>query len=187
MIDHIVVYDLDGRNAGYLLWMLEYAGATNVSYLVNGIEGRHEAGYHVTDEEPDVEETAFKGKINNAIFADDKLVTKSLNDKNTVIVDTRVIHQAKGIVKHKLADRAGKIPGSINLPISAFYMDNGALKKPEELLWMLEQYGITPDKTIITSCNSGQFAGGAYPILRWLGFDNVKVHDPSWINWCKTN
>ncbi len=185
--DHIIVYDMDGRNAGYLCWMLEYAGAKNVSYLVGGMEGWHEAGYHVTDKEPDVKETVFKGKINNAIFADNKLVAKSLNDKNSVIVDTRVIHQAKGIVKHKLADRPGKIPGSINLPISAFYMDNGALKKPEELIWMLEQYGITPDKTIITSCNTGQFAGGVYPILRWLGFDKVKVHDSSWINWSKTN
>ena len=55
---------------------------------------------------------------------------------------------------------------------------------PDELLWLLKKNGVTPDKTIVTSCNTGQLAGGAFFMLRYLGFDDVKVHDESWISWC---
>jgi 3-mercaptopyruvate sulfurtransferase SseA len=41
---------------------------------------------------------------------------------------------------------------------------------------MLKKNGVTPD-------NTGQLAGGAFFILRYLGFDDVRVHDPSWISW----
>ncbi|OKY76100.1 MAG: hypothetical protein BM485_02295 [Desulfobulbaceae bacterium DB1] len=87
--------------------MLEYAGAKNVSYLNRGIEGRHEAGYHTSDEEAEPKAVTFGGKP-----------------------------------------------------------------------------GITPDKTVVTTCSTGQPAGSAYFMFRYLGYDNVKVHNASWISWC---
>jgi 3-mercaptopyruvate sulfurtransferase SseA len=185
--DHIVVYEKDGRNSGFLIWMLEYAGATNVSYLKGSIEGWHEAGYHVTTEKTVPTATTFGGKINAAVIADNDYVKANLDNNKLVVVDSRVIQQAKGLSKHAEAKRAGRIPGSVNLPLGALYMDNGALKTPVELLWMLKKYGITPDKTVVTTCNTGQLAGSAYFMLRYLGFDDVRVHNESWIGWCAKN
>jgi thiosulfate/3-mercaptopyruvate sulfurtransferase len=102
-----------------------------------------------------------------------------------VLVDTRLIDRAQGLSRHEDAERAGAIPGSINLPIGSFYMDNGYLKPPEELLWMLKIYGITPDKTVITTCDTGTAASGAYFVLRYLGFPDVRVHDEAWVNWTR--
>ena len=65
-------------------------------------------------------------------------------------------------------------------------MDNGELKSPEELLWMLKTNGITPEKTVVTTCNTGLQAGGAYFIFRYLGFPDVRVHDESWVSYCAT-
>lgn len=83
--------------------------------------------------------------------------------------------------------RAGKIPGSVNLPLSALYMDNGALKSPGELLWMPKNKGITPDRTVVTTCNTGLQAGGAYFIFRYLGYPDVRVHDTSWVIYSATS
>ena len=60
-------------------------------------------------------------------------------------------------------------------------MDNGALKSPDELLWMLKNRGITPDKTVVTSCNTGIDAASAFFIFRYLGFPDVRLHDDSWV------
>lgn len=185
--DHIVVYDKDGSRAGFILWILEYAGAKNVSYLNAGIEGWHEAGYHVTDEETDVKTVKWGGKVNEQFVADNAFVKANLDNNKVIVVDSRVIQQAKGLAKHGEAERGGRIPGSVNLPLGALYMDNGVLKQPDELLWMLKKYGITPDKTVVTTCNTGQLAGDAFFMFRYLGFDNVKVHDESWISWCVVN
>ena len=52
--DHIVVYDKDGRSAGYIMWVLDYAGAKNISYVNGGIEALHHEGLHTTDQETKV-------------------------------------------------------------------------------------------------------------------------------------
>jgi len=62
-------------------------------------------------------------------------------------------------------------------------MANGALKSPGELLWILKKNGITPGNTVVTMCNTGMYAGSAFFMLRYLGFEDVKVHDESWISW----
>ena len=51
--DHIVVYDDTGGMAGAMIAVLEWAGATNVSYLNGGIEGWHhsDTGFCVLPDE----------------------------------------------------------------------------------------------------------------------------------------
>jgi thiosulfate/3-mercaptopyruvate sulfurtransferase len=183
--DHIVVYDKDGTKAGFIIWVLEYAGAKNVSYLNGGIEGWHEAGYHTSAEEAEPQAVKFGGTVNKALTVGNDFVKANMYNDTVTVVDARLISQAKGLAKHPQAERAGRIPESVNLPLSALYMENGALKKPEELLWMLRKNGITPARTVVTTCNTGQLAGSAYFMFRYLGFPDVKVHDASWVSWCE--
>ena len=103
-----------------------------------------------------------------------------------VVIDARAIHRILGETRHVKASRAGAIPGSVNLPLGALLMDNGALKSPAELLWMLRTRGITPDRTIVTTCDTGLAAADAFFLLRYLGFQDVRVHDEAWVNWSKT-
>ena len=181
--DRIVVYDKDGGAAGFLLWALQYAGADHVAYLNGGVEGWEHAGYHLTREESEIEEKTFKGNLRPQFKADNAYVQAHLDNPNVVIMDNRVVTQAKGMVKHSQARRPGYIPGSISVPLGSLYMDNGSLKEPEELLWVLSNYGITPGKTVVTTCNTGQLAADAFFILKYLGYDDVRVHDESWVGW----
>ena len=185
--DHIVVYDKDGPIAGFMAMVLEYVGAKNVSVLKDGIEGWEHAGYHLTQEAAKPTPKNFNGQAKPGLIVNNDFVRKNLDNQKVVIVDVRDIAQAKGLAKHPQAARPGRIPGSVNLPLSALFMDNGGLKSPEELLWMLKKNGITPDKTIVTTCNTGLQAGGAYFIFRYLGFPDVRVHDESWNSYCASN
>ena len=184
--DHIVVYDQSGITALALLSGLQWAGATNVSYLNGGIEGWHEAGFHTGTKPSTRQARTFNGTVKPALVVDSDTVAKLLGKPNVVVVDARAIHRVLGETKHEIARKAGAIPGSINLPLGAFLMDNGVLKPPEELLWMLKNYGITPDKTVITTCDTGVAASDASFILRYLGFPDVRVHDESWVVWSKS-
>jgi 3-mercaptopyruvate sulfurtransferase SseA len=184
--DHIVIYDKDGRLAGFMAMVLEYVGAKNVSILKGGIEGWEHAGYHLTKESVKPTPKNFNGQAKPELIVNNDYVKNNLDNQDVVIVDVRDIAQAKGLAKHAQAARPGRIPGSVNLPLSALYMDNGGLKSPEELLWMLKTNGITPDKTVVTTCNTGLQAGGAYFIFRYLGYPDVRVHDESWVSYCAT-
>lgn len=183
--DHIVVYDRDGHNAAFLIWVLDYAGAKNVSFLNGGVEALHEAGIHMVKEETEVEEATFTVVPQPNVVASSEFVAKQLDNVKVVVADVRTIPQAQGMAKHDKAARAGHIPGSVNLPLGALMMDNAYIKDPQELLWMLKaNYNITPDKTVITTCNTGQLAADAYFVLRYLGFNDVRVHNESWVSWC---
>jgi thiosulfate/3-mercaptopyruvate sulfurtransferase len=181
--DHIVIYDKNGRIAGFMAMVLEYVGAKNVSILKGGIEGWEHAGYHLTKEAAKPTPKNFNGQARPELIVNNDFVRNNLDSKDVIIVDVRDIAQAKGLAKHAQAVRAGRIPGSLNLPLSALYMDNGALKSSAELLWLLKSMGITPDKTVVTTCNTGLQAGGAYFILRYLGYPDVRVHDESWVSY----
>ena len=184
--DHIVVYDQSGVTAFTLLAVLQWAGATNVSYLDNGIEGWHAAGFHTSSSPSTREARTFNGIVQPALVVDSDTLAKLIGKPNVVVLDARAIHRVLGETKTEQAGRAGAIPGSINLPLGALIMDNGALKPPTELLWMLRTRGITPDKTVITTCDTGIAACCSFYILRYLGFPDVRVHDEAWVGWSKT-
>jgi thiosulfate/3-mercaptopyruvate sulfurtransferase len=184
--DHIVVYDQSGSMAAALLSLLQWAGATNVSYLNGGIEGWHFAGFHTSTELSKREARPFNGKVKPELIVDSAALARLIEKKSVVVVDSRAINRALGKTKHELATRAGAIPGSINIPFGAFYMDNGFLKSPAELLWMLKTYGITPDKPVVTTCDTGVAASDAFFIFRYLGFPDVRVHEEAWVVWSRT-
>ena len=183
--DHIIVYDQSGLTATALASVLEWAGATHVSLLDGGIEGWHAAGFHTSTKPSVLEARSFNGTAHPELVVDSDTLAKLLDKPNVVVVDGRAIDRILGETKHEKATRAGRIPGSINLPLGALIMDNGALKTPAELLWMLKTYGITPDKTVITTCDTGLAAADTFFILRYLGFPNVRVHDEAWVNWSR--
>jgi len=184
--DRIVVYDQSGVSSLALLAGLQWAGATSVSYLDGGIEGWHAAGFHTSTEAAIPAARTFNGSAQPALVADSDTVARLIGQPKVVVLDIRAIHRVLGETKYAQAGRAGAIPGSVSLPLGALIMDNGALKSPAELLWMLKTRGITPDKSIITTCDSGIGASDAFFLLRYLGFPDVRVHDEAWVVWSQT-
>jgi thiosulfate/3-mercaptopyruvate sulfurtransferase len=57
------------------------------------------------------------------------------------------------------------------------------LKSNVDILNLLQQYGITPDKEIIVHCQAGVRSAYASDTLLGLGFTKVKNYTGSWGEW----
>ncbi len=181
--DHIIVYCDKGQNGGFLLSVLDYAGAKNISFLNGGIAAWKKAGYELTDEDTDYDEKTFEVNLRTELLVDNDFVKANLDNPNVVIVDVRILQQSMGFLKHGLAARPGRVPGSVQFPIFGLYEDHSGIKPAEELLWVLKERNIPKHKTIVVTCNTGMWAGASQYIFRYLGYPDVKVHDESWIGW----
>lgn len=54
----------------------------------------------------------------------------------------------------------------------------------EELFTLVEDLGITPDKTIVTYCVRGGLSTHAWFVLtQLLGYPDVREYDCSWAEW----
>ncbi len=180
---HIIAYSNVGQDAGFILSILDYAGASKLSLLNGGIAAWKKAGLALSKETVEPEAKTFVIKPRRERVVDNDYVKANLDNPAVTIVDVRILQQSLGVLKHPLAKRPGRIPGSTLFPITGLYMDHSYLKSPEELLWMLWERNIRPEKTIIVSCNTGWWGAGAQYMLRYLGYPDVRLHDESWIGW----
>lgn len=181
--DHIVVYSDKGPDAGFILAVLDYAGAENISLLNGGIQAWRQAGLELSTKPVVPAPKAFAIEPRTELLVHNDFVKANLDNPRVVIVDVRILQQSLGALKHPLAKRPGRLPGSTLLPINGLYEDHSYLKSPEELLWVLWERNIPPHKTIVVSCNTGWWGAGAQFMLRYLGYPDVRLHDESWIGW----
>ena len=101
----------------------------------------------------------------------------------TVLLDARAAEDFTGSRPNAELTRYGHIPGAVNL----FWMttqvkDSSALLPEAELRKMYEGVGVTPDRAVVTYCNSGMQASQAYFTLKYLGYD-TKLYDGSLSEW----
>jgi len=181
--DHIVVYDNDAWEAAFTLSVLDYLGTEKISFLKGGIQTWRTAGHPVSKEVPTVQAKTFHPNPRPEFVVDSAWVAENLDALGVVIVDIRTLDQSKKLAKHPRALRTGRIPGAVQFPIYGLYMDHAQLKSPQELLYALGNRGITPNKTVVLTCNTGAWAGAGFFILRYLGFPFVRVYDASWVGW----
>jgi thiosulfate/3-mercaptopyruvate sulfurtransferase len=102
---------------------------------------------------------------------------KPAGSQSEVLLDVRSAADFKG-------EKGAHIPGAVN----AFWMenqasrDNQALRTEAELRKLYETLGVTPEKRVVTYCNSGMQATQSYFTLKYLGYD-VRLYDGSMSEW----
>ncbi len=111
--------------------------------------------------------------------------------KSLVLVDVRSPKEYAGEITappkypNEHAQVGGHIPGAVNILWSlAVNPDTGRFKPAEELRRLYEQYGVTPDKEVITYCRIAERASHTWFVLKYLlGYPAVRVYDGSWAEW----
>jgi len=179
-----VIYDdSGGLDAARLFFTLDVYGIRNVAILDGGAPRWKAAGGAWTVDVPRVVEpgAAAEVKLDAARVADADWIKAHLGSKEVGIVDAR--SAGEYTAKDVRARRGGHIPGAVNLEWSRHLRADGTFKPVEELRAMYAAEGITPDKTVVTYCQTQHRASHSYFVLRLLGYPKVAGYDRSWSEW----
>lgn len=106
---------------------------------------------------------------------------------STVLLDARPAEDYTASRPNAELKWAGHIPGAVNLNWGTTQVkDSSALLPEAELRKLYEAVGVTPDRPVVTYCNSGMQASQAYFTLKYLGYD-TKLYDGSFSEWSAKN
>ncbi|MBI2493095.1 MAG: sulfurtransferase [Candidatus Rokubacteria bacterium] len=179
---HVVIYDdSGGLHASRLFFTLEVLGHRKVSLLDGGIHGWRRAKLPLTTEIPRVERTEYRPAVRGDLVASAEWVRDRLGDATVALVDARTAAEFTG--KDRRAKRGGHIPGAVNLEWKQNLRPDWTFKPRAELRAMYVAKGVTPDKTVVTYCQTHHRASHSYFALRLLGYPRLVGYDRSWIEW----
>lgn len=181
---HVIAYDDEGGGrAARLLWTLEVAGHTRISLLNGGLHSWANEG-HPLDATP-VSPTArtFHVNRNNGLAADSSYIREHLGEADCRLLDVRSPEEYSGL--KRFAERGGHIPGAVNLNwTDAIDTSRNLRFKPDEALQaLLTPLGITPDREVITYCQTHHRSAHSYLVLKYLGYERIRGYPGSWSDW----
>jgi thiosulfate/3-mercaptopyruvate sulfurtransferase len=174
----VVVYDDHwGMPAARLLWSLARYGHFKAAVLNGGADRWLEEGRPRTTEATLPAPAHFDAQANEAHLVNGAWLLTRSEQAAVVLVDTRTPGEyAQGHLPHAIS-------WDWMRGISA---DGWDYRRPaDELRTELAGLGITPDKEIVTYCESGVRAAHTYLLLRDLGYPKVRLYDGSWLEWSR--
>jgi thiosulfate/3-mercaptopyruvate sulfurtransferase len=178
----VVIYDdTGGLNASRLFFTLDVFGHQKVAILDGGIQAWRKAGYPLSRDVPRLSGPGYQPTITPDRVANAEWLRDRLKDPAVRIVDARSAAEYEG--KDVRAKRGGRIPGAVNVEWKRNVKADWTFKPIDELRAMYVASGVTPDKTIVTYCQTHHRAAHDYFVLRLLGYPHVVGYDRSWAEW----
>lgn len=192
----IVVYGAKAGPSAYFAQVtLLYLGADKVSVYHGGIDDWRAAGKQVSTQASPRTAVTVKARLRPEMLISTREVIARLDNPGVQIVDVRTAGEYNG--EDIRALRGGHIPGAVNIPYEANWVDPDTprklarkqvgnkdgmnLKSVDDLR---KVYGaLDPGKETIVYCQSGNRATETYGVLQMLGFKNVKLYDTSWLGY----
>lgn len=177
----VVLHDRQNNlQAARAYWVLKYYQHQEVRVLNGGVPKWTASGGTLSTATVEVEPSNYRaGPADQAIRTTWQDVVDSTDDPSTLMCDVRSPDEHLG--RDVRAARGGHIPGSINLEWTVAVEADGTFKSAEDLSALYTAAGFTPDKQIITYCQSGVRGAHTWFVLsELLGYPNVRNYDGSW-------
>jgi len=181
---HVVAYDAEGNGrASRLLWTLDAVGHKRASLLNGGWRAWAGEGHKVESGPVSPTPSDYKVSIKGDVIARKDYILGHLKDPKVLVLDVRSPAEYAG--QDVRSARGGHIPGAVNMDwTQALDRARGLRLKPAaELRAILDKLGVTPDKEVITHCQTHQRSAHTYVVLKSLGFTRIKGYDGSWSEW----
>ncbi len=181
---HVVAYDDEGGGrASRLLWTLEAVGHSRFSLLNGGLQAWFSEHKPLTHEVKPRAKTDYRVSRTGTAMASKEYIKEHLGDPAVAILDARTPAEYRG--EKRLSTRAGHIPGAVNFEwVNAIDQNHDLrIKSATELRRMLTQLGVTPDKEVITYCQTHHRSAHTYIVLKSLGFSKISGYPGSWSEW----
>lgn len=181
----IVVYDNSPlRSAARVWWMLTLFGAHEVAILDGGLARWQAEGRPVESGKPIVRHRHFTVWADRSHVRDMAQMVDNLRSRAEQVVDARSAARFTGAEPDpRPGVRPGHIPGSINIPYTSLFNDDGTWKPAAAIRALFSAAGIDLARPVVASCGSGITA----PVLAFgaalLGKTDVAVYDGSWSEW----
>ncbi|WFF42379.1 sulfurtransferase [Salinicola endophyticus] len=182
---HVVAYDDEGGGwAGRLLWTLELIGHARCSYLNGGIHAWRADGHPLETTPNTPAPSDYQAEyLNPGVQIRREELLERLGSRDLAIWDARSDAEYRGLKGDNR--KLGHLPGAVNFDWLEV-MDSQRdlrLRDYAELVAELEARGITPDKEIVTHCQSHHRSGLTWLAARALGYDKVRAYPGSWKEW----
>ena len=177
-----VVYDDEGGGwAGRFIWLLDMIGHPHYHYLDGGLHAWLAEGQTLSQDIPAPARGSVKLQLQEAPMATREYLQSRLGAADLAIWDARSPAEYRG--EKVLAQKGGHIPGAVNFEWTAAMDQGRALRIREDMPQILGELGITPDKELITHCQTHHRSGLTYLIAKALGYPRVKAYAGSWGEW----
>ncbi len=192
--DTVVLYDSVKRDGGatssYIFWVLDLLGHKNVKVLERGIDGWIEAGGETTADPRKTEEVLYQApskEINLFKWVKADTIMPRLGDPYYQILDVRSREEYLGEKPNTGLDGTALKLGHIPTATNNDYILNWTtpdIKAIKPYAALQELYkGLDPGKAVITYCHSGRRGSFTYFVLRLMGFEDIRLYEPSWMEW----
>ena len=181
----VVVYDTVGLvSAARVWWMFRLMGKTDIAVLDGGYAKWIAEGRETEDLPPIMRDRHITVTRQNNLVKDVTQVAAASKLKDFEIVDARAPARFRGDAPEPREGlRAGRIPGSKNVPYASLLNDDGTMLPVASLKQVFEGAGVDLKKPIITSCGSGVTACILDLALERIGHKDHAVYDGSWSEW----
>ncbi len=178
----VIAYDgSGGLYAARLWWALDRYGHARVKVLNGGINKWLAEGRQLTKRIPEVTAATFTARPNDELLCTLDYLLANRERGDALVWDVRSHGEYTGETPRQ-NKRAGHIPSAVNLEWLNLVTDDDlrVWKSADELLRLLQQHGITPEKEVLVHCQAGIRAAHGTFTLRLLGYDRVRNYDASW-------
>jgi thiosulfate/3-mercaptopyruvate sulfurtransferase len=192
----IVFYGAKAHTSAYFGYVtVRYLGGSGARVYHGGIDDWKAAGKPIATDAVKLPPVSFRAQVNPEVIVSTPEVVARLGTPGVRIVDARTEKEFNGGDIRAL--RGGHIPGAVNIPYEANWVDpdtplklqrrqvtgkDGMSLKPAQDLRALYAR-LDPEKETIVYCQSGVRAAETATVLQSLGFRNVKVYDSSWLGY----
>lgn len=177
-----VVYDDEGGGwAGRFIWLLDVIGHSRHHFLNGGLRAWMGENRPLSTQVPAVQDTSVHLTLSEAPTATRAYLQARLGASDLAIWDARGADEYRG--EKVSAARAGHIPGAINFEWTAGMDAARDLRIRADIAEVLRDLGITPDKEVITHCQTHRRSGFTYVVAKALGYPRVKAYAGSWSEW----
>jgi thiosulfate/3-mercaptopyruvate sulfurtransferase len=176
----VLVDRQNNLQAARAYWVLAYYQHPELHVLNGGVRKWTADGGAVSSDPVQIAEATYEaGPADESLRTTWQYVVDHTDDPGTLTCDVRSPDEYLG--RDVRAERGGHIPGSVNLEWTVAVQSDGTFKSAQDLSNLYTSAGFTPDKQIITYCQSGVRGAHTWFVLsRLLGYPSVRNYDGSW-------
>ena len=181
---YLVVYDDEGGGkAARFIYTLDVIGHDKYSLLNGGLHAWANEGHPLQSSINKLPVTEYPVILHDEPVATKQFILTHLELTALQIIDARSLAEYTG--QKKFAEKAGHIPGAINIDwlLLIDKQRNLRLRSNSELHQLMADRDISRDKATIVYCQTHHRSALTYFALKYLGYTNLKGYPGSWSEW----